>query len=53
MSDIFTSFSPCFANGIIAMKLVTKMGYVQCAHYKQVAEKFGRIIDVIDYQKML
>jgi len=33
-------------------KLVEKMGYVQCAHYKEVAEKFGKLLDVIDYQKI-
>jgi L-amino acid N-acyltransferase YncA len=36
-----------------SMKLFEKMEYVQCAHYKQVAEKFGRILDTIDYQKIL
>ncbi len=37
---------------IPSIKLVGKMGYVQCAHYKEVAEKFGRLLDVIDYQKI-
>jgi L-amino acid N-acyltransferase YncA len=36
-----------------SMKLVEKIGYVQCAHYKEVAEKFGRLLGVIDYQKIL
>jgi L-amino acid N-acyltransferase YncA len=33
-------------------KLVQRMGYTECAHYKKVAEKFGRVLDVIDYQKI-
>ncbi len=33
-------------------KLVQRMGFTKCAHYKEVAEKFGRLLDVIDYQKI-
>jgi L-amino acid N-acyltransferase YncA len=40
------------SENIASMRLVEKHGYVQCAHYKEVAEKFGRLIDVIDYQKI-
>jgi len=40
------------SENIQSIKLVEKMGYVQCAHYKEVAEKFGRLLDVIDYQKI-
>jgi L-amino acid N-acyltransferase YncA len=29
------------------------MGYEKCAHYKHVGEKFGRFVDVIDYEKIL
>ena len=36
-----------------SIKLFEKMGYEQCAHYKQVARKFGRHIDVISYEKIL
>ena len=36
-----------------SIKLIEKMGYTKCAHYKEVAEKFGRILDVVDYQKIL
>lgn len=36
---------------IASNKLVQRMGYIKCAHYKEVAEKFNRILDVIDYQK--
>jgi len=36
-----------------SIKLFEKMGYEQCAHYKQVARKFDRYIDVISYEKIL
>jgi phosphinothricin acetyltransferase len=36
-----------------SISLFTKMGYRQCAHYRQVAEKFGRILDVVVYQKII
>jgi phosphinothricin acetyltransferase len=36
-----------------SISLFIKMGYRQCAHYRQVAEKFGRIMDVVVYQKIL
>ena len=36
-----------------SIKLFQKMGYENCAHYQQVAEKFGRFVDVIDYEKIL
>lgn len=35
-----------------SIKLIQKMGYIKCAHYKKVAEKFGRLLDVVDYQKI-
>lgn len=36
-----------------SLSLFKKLGYTECAHYKQVAEKFGRKLDVIDFQKIL
>jgi phosphinothricin acetyltransferase len=36
-----------------SIKLFQKMGYEKCAHYKQVGEKFGRFVDVVDYEKIL
>ncbi len=41
------------SDNLPSIKLVEKMGYVQCAHYKEVGEKFGKLLDVIDYQKIL
>ncbi len=36
-----------------SIRLFEKCGYEKCAHFKQVGEKFGRILDVIGYQKIL
>lgn len=33
--------------------LFEKCSFEKCAHYKQVGEKFNRILDVVDYQKFL
>jgi|WetSurMetagenome_2_1015567.scaffolds.fasta_scaffold967100_1 L-amino acid N-acyltransferase YncA len=29
------------------------IGHEKCAHYKEVGEKFNRLVDIIDYQKIL
>lgn len=36
-----------------SIKLILRMGYERCAQYKAVAEKFGRLLDIIDFQKIL
>lgn len=36
-----------------SLSLFRKLGYEQCAHYKSVAEKFGRKLDLINFQKIL
>ena len=36
-----------------SIALFKKSGYWQCAHYRQVGEKFGRIMDVVVYQKII
>ncbi|MDX8339441.1 GNAT family N-acetyltransferase [Draconibacterium sp. IB214405] len=36
-----------------SVKLFERMGYEKCGHFKQVGEKFGRILDVVAYQKLL
>jgi L-amino acid N-acyltransferase YncA len=41
------------SENIPSLKLFRKLGYSQCAHYKRVAEKFGRQMDLIDFQKIL
>jgi len=36
-----------------SIRLAEKMGYQKCAHYQSVGEKFGRVLDVVEYQKIL
>ncbi len=36
-----------------SIKLFESSGYEKCAHFKQVGEKFNRILDVVAYQKIL
>ena len=36
-----------------SLKLFRNLGYEECGHFKQVGEKFGRVIDVIYFQKTL
>jgi phosphinothricin acetyltransferase len=41
------------SENIASLSLFRKLGYEQCAHYKRVAEKFGRKLDLVDFQKIL
>lgn len=34
-----------------SITLFEKLGYFKCAHFRNVGEKFGRILDVVGYQK--
>ena len=36
-----------------SMKLFERRGYDKCAHYKEVAEQFDRLLDIVDYEKIL
>ena len=36
-----------------SLRLFEKLGYERCAHYKEVGEIEGRLLDVIAYQKIL
>lgn len=38
---------------IASINLFTKNGYSKCAHYKEVGEKFGRLLDLVYFQKIL
>lgn len=33
--------------------LFAKNGYRQCAHYREVGQKFGKLLDIVAYQKIL
>jgi L-amino acid N-acyltransferase YncA len=34
-----------------SIALFESAGYVKCAHYKNVGEKFNKVLDVVAYQK--
>lgn len=36
-----------------SIKLFKKNGYTQCAHYKEVGQKFGKLLDIVAYQKII
>lgn len=36
-----------------SIKLFEKNGYTRCAHYKEVGKKFGRLLDLVYYQKLI
>lgn len=36
-----------------SIKLFEKNGYTKCAHYKEIGKKFGRLLDIVNYQKIL
>ena len=38
-------------NNTVSIKLFEKLGYTKCAHFKNVGEKMGLILDVVAYQK--
>lgn len=40
-------------DNISSIALFEKCGYEKCAHFKQVGEKFGKILDVVAYQKTI
>jgi len=39
------------ANNNSSIKLFEHCGYKKCAHYKNIGEKFGQVLDVVAYQK--
>ena len=45
----------CFTSGdnLKSISLLKKMQYKKCAHFKNIGEKSGKILDVIAYQKEL
>lgn len=40
-------------NNETSIRLFRTCGYEQCAHFKQVGEKFGQVLDVVAFQKIL
>lgn len=40
-------------DNISSINLFSHNGYEKCAHYKEVGRKFGQLLDVVAYQKIL
>jgi len=38
-------------DNLSSMTLFEKAGFAKCAHFKNVGEKFGKVLDVVAYQK--
>lgn len=36
-----------------SIRLFEKNGYSKCAHYKEIGKKFGRFLDIVEFQKLL
>ncbi len=41
------------AENTASIRLMERMGYEKCSYFRQVGEKFGRLLDVVDFQKVL
>lgn len=37
----------------ISIKLFERNGYEKCGHFKQIGEKFNKVLDVVSYQKII
>jgi len=59
LENIALENSICVLVGIItgnnesSIRLFEKCGYSKCAHYREVGQKFGKILDVVAYQKII
>lgn len=40
-------------NNAASIGMVEKLGYSKCAHYQQIGEKFGQLLDIVAYQKFI
>lgn len=41
------------AENISSIQLFKKLGYFECAHFREVGMKFGRLLDVVIYEKLI
>ncbi len=51
--DIKVLLGVITAENIASVRVFEKCNYERCAHFKQVGEKFGKILDVVIYEKIL
>ncbi|MGE5405285.1 MAG: N-acetyltransferase family protein [Candidatus Saccharibacteria bacterium] len=53
MSGIHTLIATICGDNNKSIKAFEVNGFTKCAHYKQVGEKFGQLLDVVAYQKII
>ncbi len=52
-NDIYVLLGIITGSNVASIKLFENCGYEKCAHFKEVGEKFGQILDVVAYQKII
>lgn len=52
-AGIHTLISLITGENTASIRLFEKAGYIRCACYREIGEKFGRKLDLLAYQKML
>lgn len=53
MNDFHALLAVITGSNTGSIHLFSKNGYEKCAHYKEVGKKFGELLDVVSYQKIL
>lgn len=41
------------AENAASIRLFERNGYFKCAHYKEIGQKFGQLLDIVAYQKII
>ncbi len=52
-NDFHTLIAIICAENEGSIKMFAKKGYEKCGHFREVGKKFGRLLDVVYYQKIL
>lgn len=53
MMDFHVLLAVICGENMQSIELFKKLGYSECANYKEVGMKFGRLLDVVSYQKII
>jgi L-amino acid N-acyltransferase YncA len=51
--DIHVLIAIICGENLESIKMFERNGYFKCAHYKEVGRKFGKLLDVVAYQKII
>lgn len=51
--NLHTLIACICAENEASIRLFERKGYAKCGHFKEVGQKFGRLLDVVYYQKIL